>query len=120
SAGMRVYRVSRVVSARALDDGFERPAGFELDRFWDEWSRAFEQARSRVEVRVRVSEEMHRYLPGERRIEPDGSVTVAFESLGDAYRELLRFGADLEVIAPRELRQRVAETGREVAALYGH
>jgi predicted DNA-binding transcriptional regulator YafY len=120
SAGMRVYRVSRVVSARTLEDSFERPPGFELDRFWEEWSSAFEQTRPRVEVTVRVSDEVRRRLPGEGRIEPDGSVTVAFESLGDAYRELLRFGADVEVLAPVELRRRVAETGREVAALYGH
>jgi predicted DNA-binding transcriptional regulator YafY len=119
SAGMRVYRISRVVWARALEDDFERPPGFELDRFWDEWTRAFEQTRARVEVTVRVSEEVRRYLPGERRIEPDGSVTVAFESIGDAYRELLRFGADAEVLAPPELRRRVAETGLEVASLYG-
>jgi predicted DNA-binding transcriptional regulator YafY len=119
SAGMRVYRISRVVSARALEDEFERPPGFELDRFWDEWTRAFEQTRPRVEVTVRVSEEVRRYLPAEGRIEPDGSVTVAFESLGDAYRELLRFGADAEVLAPPELRRRIAETGLEVASLYG-
>jgi predicted DNA-binding transcriptional regulator YafY len=43
---------------------------------------------------------------------------VAFEDLGAAYRELLRFGADVEVLEPRELRDRVAETSREVAALY--
>jgi predicted DNA-binding transcriptional regulator YafY len=120
SAGMRVYRVSRVVSARALADGFERPPEFELDGFWEEWSRAFEQARPRVEVTVRVSEEVRRRLPEERRLEADGTVTVAFESIGDAYRELLGFGADLEVLAPEELRRRVGETGREVAALYGH
>jgi predicted DNA-binding transcriptional regulator YafY len=119
SAGMRVYRISRVVAARALEEPFEPPPGFELDRFWDEWTRAFEQTRPRVEVTVRVSDEVRRYLPGEGRIEPDGSVTVAFESLGDAYRELLRFGADAEVLAPPELRRRVAETGLEVASLYG-
>jgi predicted DNA-binding transcriptional regulator YafY len=119
SVGMRVYRISRVASARALDAGFERPPGFELDRFWDDWTRAFEQTRPRVEVTVRVSEEVRRYLPGEGRVEPDGSVTVAFENLGDAYRELLRFGADAEVLAPPELRRRVAETGLEVASLYG-
>jgi predicted DNA-binding transcriptional regulator YafY len=61
---------------------------------------------------------MRRYLPGERRIEPDGSVVVLFESLGDAYRELLRFGADLEVLRPPELRDRVAATARDVAAMY--
>jgi predicted DNA-binding transcriptional regulator YafY len=118
SAGMRVYRVSRVAAVSALDETFERPPGFELTAFWDEWSRAFEQSRARVEVTVRVSEEVRRYLPGEQRLAEDGSVVVAFEDLGSAYRELLRFGVDVEVIAPTQLRDRVAETGRELAELY--
>jgi predicted DNA-binding transcriptional regulator YafY len=118
SAGMRVYRVSRVAAVRALDETFERPAGFELTAFWDEWSRAFEQSRARTEVTVRVSEEVRRYLPGDLRIQEDGSVVVAFEDLGSAYRELLRFGVDVEVISPAELRERVAATGRELAELY--
>jgi predicted DNA-binding transcriptional regulator YafY len=119
SAGMRVYRVSRVASVRALDDVFERPHGFELTEFWEEWSREFEQSRARVAVTVGVSEEVRRFLPGEPRIQDDGSAVLAFENLDAAYRELLRFGTDVEVLAPPELRARVAETGRGIAALYG-
>ncbi len=114
-----MYRVSRVAAVRALPDAFERPPGFELEAFWEEWSRAFEQSRGRVEVRIRVSEDVRRYLPGEPRIQEDGTVVVAFEHLGAAYRELLRFGPDAEVLAPAELRERVAQTGRELTALYG-
>jgi predicted DNA-binding transcriptional regulator YafY len=118
SAGMRVYRVSRVASVRALDDVFERPHGFELTEFWEEWSREFEQSRARVAVTVGVSEEVRRFLPGEPRIQDDGSAVLTFENLDAAYRELLRFGTDVEVLAPPELRARVAATGREIAALY--
>ncbi len=118
SAGMRVYRVSRVASVRALTEEFERPPDFELAEFWDEWSHAFEQSRPRVEVTVRVSEEMRRRLPGEPRVEPDGRTVVAFDDLGAAYRELLRLGADVEVLEPAELRARVAGTARDVAAIY--
>jgi predicted DNA-binding transcriptional regulator YafY len=39
--------------------------------------------------------------------------------LGSAFRELLRFGPDVEVLEPIELRARVGEASREVAALYG-
>ena len=45
--------------------------------------------------------------------------TLTFlENLDEAHRELLRHGAGLEVVAPEELRVRVAATAREVAALY--
>jgi len=119
SAGMRVYRVSRVASVRPLADPFERPSEFELAAFWEEWSRNFEQTLPRVEVTVRVDEAVRRFLPGEPRVGADGRTVVAFQHLGDAYRELLRFGSQVEVLEPAELRERVAETGREVAALYG-
>src|SRR5437868_8111259 len=91
SAGMRVYRVSRVVSVRSLEASFDRPEEFELLRFWDEWSRDFEQRLARVEVTVRVADDVRRWLPGEPRIDEDGRTVVAFAHLGDAYRELLRF-----------------------------
>ncbi|MDX6486150.1 MAG: hypothetical protein QOF43_1303 [Gaiellaceae bacterium] len=119
SAGMRVYRVSRVAAVRALEDTFERPDAFELARFWDEWSRAFEQDLPRVEVRVRVDDDVRRWLPGEPGIQEDGTAVVAFAHLGDAYRELLRFGPQVEVVEPAELRERIAQTSREVAAMYG-
>src|SRR5207249_8330558 len=92
SVGMRVYRVSRVASVRPLDDAFERPAEFELAAFWQTWSREFEQNRPSVAVTVRVDPDVRRWLPGEPRIDEDGRAVVAFEGLGDAYRELLRFG----------------------------
>ena len=118
SAGMRVYRVSRVASVRPLDDELRRPRDFELRRFWDEWSRDFEQRLARVQVTVRVHSDVRRFLPGEPAIADDGTAVVWFSHLGDAYRELLRFGSQVEVIEPAELRDRIAATGREVAALY--
>jgi predicted DNA-binding transcriptional regulator YafY len=118
SAGMRVYRVSRVAAVRLLDAAFERPDEFELRDFWEQWSRNFEQRLARVEVTVRVHDDVRRWLPGEPRIEADGRAVLAFSHLGDAYRELLRFGSQLEVLEPKELRDRLAETGRELARLY--
>jgi predicted DNA-binding transcriptional regulator YafY len=119
SVGMRVYRVSRVASVRPLEEQFARPSEFELAAFWDEWSRAFEEQTRRVEVTVRVGDDVRRLLPGEPRVEDDGRAVVRFEHLGDAYRELLRFGSQVEVLDPPELRERVAATGRELAALSG-
>jgi len=117
SAGMRVYRVSRFASVRVRDDGFARPDGFELTSFWEEWSRTFEASRPRVEVKIRASELALRFLPRDLR-GGDGVFLVGFESLEDAFRELLKFGLDAEVLEPPELRARIGETASEVAAMY--
>jgi predicted DNA-binding transcriptional regulator YafY len=117
SAGMRVYRVSRFASVRVREDRFERPADFDLASYWDEWSRAFETGRPRIEVKVRASELVLRFLPRDTRGE-NGTFVVGFENLEEAFRELLRFGPDVEVLEPVELRERVAATAAEVASLY--
>jgi predicted DNA-binding transcriptional regulator YafY len=118
SVGMRVYRVSRFASVRVREDGFERPEGFELASYWDEWSRSFEASRPQVEVKIRASELVRRFLPGELRGK-DGVYVVGFENLEEAFRELLKFGPDVEVLEPAALRERVAAAAGEVAALYG-
>jgi predicted DNA-binding transcriptional regulator YafY len=89
---------------RALEDRCERPDGFELAAYWQEWSRDFEESLPRVEVKARG---------------PKGERTLMFASLEEAHRELLRYGSDLEVLEPVELRERVAVTARQVASLYG-
>ena len=103
SVGMRVYRVSRVASVHPLGESFERPDDFELEAFWTEWSRAFEENLPSVDVTVRQN--------GEQRV-------MTFQDLGDAQRELLRMGARVEVLEPPELRDRLAQTSRELVALY--
>jgi len=117
SAGMRVYRVSRFASVRIRDEGFERPEEFDLPTYWEEWSRSFEASRPRVEVKLRASDLALRFLPQDLE-GGDGIFTVGFENLDEAFRELLRFGPDAEVLEPQELRARIAATASEVAELY--
>jgi predicted DNA-binding transcriptional regulator YafY len=132
SAGMRVYRVSRFASARVRAEGFDRPAGFDLTSFWEEWSERFERERPRFDVRLRLRRVALRYL--RPLVHPDGraaveaarrgpdletiEVTVPFENLEFAYRELLTFGRDVEVLDPPELRDRIRGAAEEVVALY--
>jgi predicted DNA-binding transcriptional regulator YafY len=117
SVGMRVYRVSRFASVRMREDGFERPEGFDLAAYWEESSRAFEASRRRVEVTIRASDLVRRFLPRDAHGE-DGVFVVGFESLEEAFRELLKFGPDAEVLEPAELRERIAQTAADVSALY--
>lgn len=114
---LRVYRVSRIASASERDEGFERPDGFELAAFWLEWSEQFERSRPRVEVAIRAPEWAERWLPADRRRE-HGAVIAAFESLDEAHVELLRFGGNVEVLEPAELRERMRQTSAALADLY--
>jgi predicted DNA-binding transcriptional regulator YafY len=132
SAGMRVYRVSRFASVRIRDDGFERPPDFELTEFWEEWSTRFERERPKFDVSLRLPRAALRYL--RPLVHPDGRValdsvrreparelielTVPFEHLEYAYRELMTFGSDVEVLDPPELRERMLHAAEEVVALY--
>jgi predicted DNA-binding transcriptional regulator YafY len=117
SAGMRVYRVSRFVSVRPRDDTFERPEDFDLAAFWEEWSQTFEASLPRIDVKLRASDAVLRHLPRDLQ-QKDGVYTVGFASADEAFRELLKFGPDAEVLEPVELRDRIAAAAREVAGLY--
>jgi predicted DNA-binding transcriptional regulator YafY len=116
----RVYRVSRIVSARERDEPCERPPAFDLAAAWAERSGAFERSLPQVEVTVRVPRSQVRYLRGARVLE-DGecpTVVARFDGLERAFHELLAYGPHAEVLAPSELRERIAQAARETAALY--
>jgi predicted DNA-binding transcriptional regulator YafY len=68
-------------------------------------------------VKVRASELARRFLPADLQGD-DGVYVVGFQSFDHAFRELLKFGPDAEVLEPAELRMRLSATAREVAALY--
>jgi predicted DNA-binding transcriptional regulator YafY len=116
----RVYRVSRVVSARERAEPAARPPDFDLAAAWARRSEAFERSRTPVEVTVRVPQSQVRYLRAARIVE-DGerpTVVAQFDGLGHAFRTLLAYGALAEVLAPNELRERIAAAAAETVALY--
>ena len=79
-------------------------------------------------ARLRILDTL-RYAIGSGRLEgvpdplPDDhrawlEVTLLTEGLDVAHEDLLRVGSDVEVLAPLELRQRIAETIDRMRALY--
>src|SRR5688572_7865918 len=90
----RLYRVSRIVSARERAEPSTRPPDFDLAEAWARRSEAFERSRTYVEVTVRVPDSQVRYLRGARILE-DGerpTVIARFEGLDHAFRALLAWG----------------------------
>jgi predicted DNA-binding transcriptional regulator YafY len=118
----RVYRVSRIVSARERAEPAARPPDFDLAAAWARRSRAFERSRTQVDVTVRVPRSHVRFLRAARVLE-DGeqpTVVASFDGLDHAFHSLLAYGARAEVLAPRELRERIAAAAAETVALYGY
>jgi predicted DNA-binding transcriptional regulator YafY len=130
----RTYRVSRVRSTHLRDDPVVRPDGFDLAAYWAASADEFARSMLRQEVTARVRADRLDALrfalepaSGEHAVAsaspPDGegwvTVTVPTESYDYAHDDLLRLGPDIVVLAPPELRDRMARTARAMAARYG-
>jgi predicted DNA-binding transcriptional regulator YafY len=128
----RVYRVSRISALEFSDETFVPPSDFDLPTYWAQARDEFESTRPSVDVTVRLTRST---LPALRRA-VDWSVRPAvregrrvpgvglvelvlpFERLDFAYADLIKLAGAVEVVAPAELRQRLAAAGRSLAATY--
>ncbi|MFC9318906.1 helix-turn-helix transcriptional regulator [Streptomyces nigra] len=129
----RVYRIDRFLAIEAGDGRFERDESFDLPGFWAERAEQFARSILRTEVVLRVSPEGARALrfavgtPVAREAleaagAPDGdgwvTATVPVESEEVAHGQLAALGPEVEVLAPRSLRERFAADAIRLAALY--
>jgi predicted DNA-binding transcriptional regulator YafY len=127
------YRVVNILDAALLDEPAERPADFDLARFWREWTERYERSVYTAQATVRMTTEaldrMAYVFPPEMSrtararagpIGDDGwlTTTVPIESVRHGHIELLKLGADAEVLDPPELRERFAETARGLGRTY--
>ncbi len=117
----RTYRVSRVQELHATDEVFERSPDFDLARYWAEWSERFEAGMYGERVTVRMTrsglDKTQYLLSGhqarvirEAAPEPGEEFGFPTESTRHAVSDLLKFGADVEVVAPAELRSELIAT----------
>ncbi len=130
--GPRTYRVSRVRTAAVLDQGFERPAGFDLEQHWAEYQRDFEQRVFRATATIRLSAAGRSLLfligtaaarAGHAAMQPPDEqgwtqTVIPIESVRHAQHALMQLGADVEVLEPAELRELVAGSAQAMAARY--
>ncbi|MEQ4720106.1 YafY family protein [Nonomuraea sp. B19D2] len=130
---VRTYRVSQILDLHPLPERFTRPGGFDLAAYWQGYLAEFEARLRWGEAVVRLSPRGLERLAdlmtrgvvaaaGESAEPPDEEgwtrVTVPIESIEHALAEFLRLGTDVEVLAPAELRKRMAATATELAARY--
>ena len=127
---LRTYRVSQILALTVIDQVFDRIAGFDLAAYWRSSITEFLQ---HGETTIRLSaggRQRMRELLSQAVIDavdatatgPDehGWVTavVPIESLEHAQAEFLRLGAEVEVIAPDSLRNRLAAVADTLTAMY--
>jgi predicted DNA-binding transcriptional regulator YafY len=127
------YRMSSILEAEALEAPAERPAGFDLAGFWQDWTERFESSvytqSATVRMTVAALDRMAHVFPPEMSRQarnaagpPDATgrvtTTVPIESVRHGHVELLKLGAEAEVLEPAELREMIADTARRMAATY--
>jgi predicted DNA-binding transcriptional regulator YafY len=129
--GVRTYRISQIQALTVRAETFDWPADFDLARYWRDHVQEFRSRLHTAEATVRVSPTALDRAPpllgrasadafAAGTTDPDGWVraTVPIESERHACEQFLRLGADLEVLAPAELRARMADKVADLAALY--
>lgn len=130
---LRAFRVSRILELDALGERFERPSEFDLDTYWRSWSRHFETGLYHAEAVIRLSPRAFQLAP--RAFDPIPAQAIQatatppddagwreavlpIEGIDHAVMTFLRFGAEIEVMAPPRLRQAMRETTATMADIY--
>jgi len=131
ASSVRTYKLSNVLALEARGH-FKRPRKFDLARHWGESIARFETGLYRGAATVRATAKglkRMRYLSAAvaeaiDRADPKPDkrgwhkVTIPIESVDVAAYDLMRIGAECEVLQPAELRSRVAGTVAEMGRLY--
>ncbi len=127
-AGLRTFRVDRMVAVELLDDAVVRPEGFELQAAWRLISDRVEELRAPVVAETLVDPGMVGPLrwtfTTRARVGPpaaDGRIAVELrgQSIGRLAHELAGWGSIVEVLTPEPLRACLAAIASDLAELYG-
>ncbi|MFY1614995.1 helix-turn-helix transcriptional regulator [Micromonospora sp. WMMD736] len=128
------YRVNQILALTPLAEEFDRPVDFDLPVWWREHVVRFRAQLHQDEATVRLSPAGRQRLreigsdavvaavdASAGPVDAQGWVTAVLpiESLTHAHGDLLRLGADVEVLTPVALRELLAATAAGLAALYG-
>ncbi|MBT2487345.1 YafY family transcriptional regulator [Streptomyces sp. ISL-96] len=129
--GPRTYRIDQILQLHVLDEEFEHelPEDFDLAEYWRQYQVDFRARLHRAEAVVRISPSGVGRLTGAAaaavaatgRPEPAGDwirAVLPIETTDHAHAQFLGLGAEIEVLEPAELRERLRQTARELGALY--
>lgn len=125
---LRVYGLDRIRSLEVLDEGFQMPAGFDVDElFAGSYGIYLPEGETPVTVLLRVKERERPFMdalplhPSQRYVgkEADGlRYRLRLIPNDNFVMELCRLGDRVEVLEPASLRERVAAEHRKALANY--
>jgi predicted DNA-binding transcriptional regulator YafY len=126
---IRTYRVSRIQEARVIDQPCVRPKDFDLAAYWAQSSTHFVANLPRYPVTVRIAPEVletvyhaGRYARIDKVEPPDAegwlTLHLQFELEEAACGYLLSFGTQVEIVEPRDLREKVIQLAESITAFY--
>ncbi|MGI8678833.1 MAG: helix-turn-helix transcriptional regulator [Jatrophihabitans sp.] len=131
SAPMRIYRASNILELTVLDEQFDRIEDFDLPTFWRAQLVDFDRRRFSGTALIKVSAGLIGRLPDLSDSSLDMAVAgglideagsclarLPIESPTKAASHLIRYGADVEVIEPPELREELAALADAVLRQY--
>jgi predicted DNA-binding transcriptional regulator YafY len=130
--GVRTYRLSNILDLVVTDEPFERPPDFDLATWWQASTKRFEKELAVDTAQLRVTPAGLKALrelgasvaqaAEASASAPDEAgwrrVTIPIESVPHAAAQVLRLGAQAEVLKPAALRRELRERIEAVAALY--
>jgi len=127
---LRTFALPRIRNVRASKTRFRRPADFSISRFLDQSFGVFAKpTKTRHTVRIlfdrfaaaRVEERQWHPSQKIKQLREGGiELSLTLGNLEDIERWILSWGNHARVLAPPELKQRIAQTVSELADAYGN
>lgn len=125
--GLRIYSLDRFVDMEELEERFEFPKGFNAEEYFRNYFGVI-IGEAPEDVRIRVVPDQVKYfrtLPlhesQRETVQEDGSSVFSYHIAPtfDFVQEILSHGADVEVLEPVELRERISDEVAGMASCYG-
>lgn len=131
TSSLRTYRVSNILELHSVDVTFERVPSFDLADFWQRHLADFDRRRITTTAHIRVAPELVERLPdlsdsglsdAVRQGSPDDQgwvlAELPIESATKGAVHLIRYGSEVEVVSPPDLRAALVGLADAVLNLY--
>jgi predicted DNA-binding transcriptional regulator YafY len=128
----RTYKISRIHELNLLDQHFTRPAEFDLAAYWEASTLRLQHDLHENTATIRMSPTglkmrevfLSAYMFSEMKLSPEPDAQGWYQAtmpVGKSWQaciDLLRFGDDVEVLGPPDLRERMREMITKMGQMY--